>query len=120
MIAGAQKERTHMKMAKTKGCNNSEFRVITSAKGGKLRRMQFKERSTNGKFVPIDRPWSEQDAANMLICAKGLTRAAKEARPRLDVNELIKKVNHPRRKRSNLQQKPAAPSVDDGEATWGE
>jgi len=106
-------------MAKTKDSKNSEFRVITAAKRGKLRRMQFRERSPDGKFVPIDRPWSEQDAANILICAKGLARAAKEVRQRFDVKEVIKKVNNPRRKQSNLQQKPAAPeSVDDGEATW--
>ena len=84
--------------------------------------MQFRERSPDGKFVPIDRPWSEQDAANILICAKGLARAAKEVRQRFDVNELIKKVNNPRRKKrgsQNSQKKPAAPeSVDDGEGDW--
>jgi hypothetical protein len=106
-------------MAKTKGSNNSEFRVITAAKRGKLRRMQFKERSTNGKFVPIDRPWSEEDAANILICAKGLARAAKEVRQRFDVKEVIKKVNTPSRKKRGSHKKPATPeSVDDGEGEW--
>jgi hypothetical protein len=83
-----------------------DLRVVMICRRGKLRRMRFQERSGNGKFLPISRPWSEQDVAQVQLSAKALNRAAKEMSQRFDVEQLIAKVNTPSRSRRRVEKKP--------------
>jgi hypothetical protein len=106
-------------MKTTKRGAAGDLRVVMICRRGKLRRMRFQELSGNGKFLPISRPWSEQDVAHVQLFGKALNRAAKEMSQRFDVEQLIAKVNTPSRSRRRVEKKPPSPGlIDDDEAEW--
>jgi hypothetical protein len=94
-------------------------RITLLLTAGNLTGMHVKERSHDGKYAPLDRPWGEQDLANFRKGGKAINLLARGVS---DFDEIIRKVNTPRRKKrgsQNSQKKPAAPqSADDSEEGW--
>jgi hypothetical protein len=95
--------------------NGKKCRITLLLTAGKLAGMHVKERSRDGKYAPLDRPWGEQDLANFRKGGKAINLLARGVS---DFDEIIRKVNAPRRKKRSAP-KPRGPgSLGDPGPAW--
>ena len=97
-------------MKTRKDSNNREVRLDLRGKNGKVDRVKILERQGHGKFRPCDGDWTDEHVILLRAFAKVASAVAKGVVPPFDVDEILRKVNSPRRKKRGLPKKPAAPT----------
>jgi hypothetical protein len=70
------------------------FRLIVDVSDKAVARLRVKERSSDGKYLPIERPWGVKELAAFKLAAKAATLVSRGV---ADLDEVCRTVSAPRR-----------------------
>jgi hypothetical protein len=90
---------------KTLDSSAIEYRLDLRGKAGKLDRVRILSRQDRGKFRPMNGDWTKEDALQFRQFAKAALAVAKGITPRLDVDQAIRDVNAPPRRKKRVASK---------------
>jgi hypothetical protein len=90
---------------KTLSSSAIEYRLDLRGKAGKLDRVRILSRQDRGKFRPMNGEWTKEDALQFRQFAKAALAVAKGITPRLDVDQAIRDVNAPPRRKKRVASK---------------
>jgi hypothetical protein len=76
--------------------DRTNYRIVIDFNDHAVSRIRIKERDSNGKYVPIARPWGVKDLAAFKLPGKAVTLVTRGV---ADLDEICRTVTAPRRRK---------------------